>query len=383
MKRKLILTMAILFIGVISLCCFTSCSSAKTVDFGKYTTVSFSGYNGSGYATVKVDYETIAAMLGEQNTASALMVLSTIKPSEIENNGSLSNGDKIKVKIEYNESTLEEVNLAAANTDLEFEVKGLEEKQELDFFKDVTVEVEGISPFCTVKAKYNGDIEGIQEPFNKCEVTDLNGEFQSCYKNGDTVIVSLSNTMMTSLSEYNLKETSKEYTVNTDTAYITTAADLSADNLAELDRIAEAAFNEKVTELIESGSSSSYQREQFIKSISGMSIGSAAITNVDNMELKAKYIGCTDSQFGEPTMLGTSIYNHIYYFYDVDVTFDWKYFTNTGTETVNCTFAVCLTNSTITADEITYTEAELYGAADQAAAKSKLIDNADFAFEEF
>ena len=381
MKQKFII--ATLFIGVILLCCFTSCSSAKTVDFGEHTTISFSGYNGNGYATVKVDYEAIGAMLGDQNTASALMVLSTIKPSEIENNGSLSNGDKIKVKIEYDESTLEEVNLAATNTEFEFEVKGLEEKQELDFFKDVTVEVEGISPFCTVKAKYNGDIEGIQEPFNKCEVTDLNGEFQSCYKNGDTVIVSLSNTMMTSLSEYNLKETSKEYTVNTDTAYITAVADLSADTLAKLDSLADETFKAKADELIESGMSMGFDRTSLIKEITSMSVGSAGFTKIENADIKAKYVGCTDNPNGVATWIGSKIYSQIYYFYDVDVTFDWKFFTDTGTETAKCTFALCLTNPTITGNEITYTEAELIGAADQAAAKSKLIDNADFAFEEF
>ena len=385
MKRKLILAMATLFIGIISLCCLTSCSSAKVVDFGEYTTVSFSGYNGSGYATVKVDYETIAAMLGDQNTASALMVLSTIKPSEIVNNGSLSNGDKIKVTIEYNDSALKEVNIAATNTELEFEVKGLEEKQELDVFSDVEIVVSGNSPFCQVSVVYNGDVAGLQDsgwasPFI---ISDVNGESKSVFKNGETVLVSLSENEIGLLSEYNIKETSKEYTVTADTSYIVSGSDLSADTLTKLDSLADETFKAKADELIESGMSMGIDRTSLIKEITSMSVGSAGFTKIENADIKAKYVGCTDNPNGAATWIGSKIYSQIYYFYDVDVTFDWKYFMDTGTETAKCTFALCLTNPTITGGEITYTEAELIGAADQAAAKSKLIDNAALAFEEF
>ncbi|MBE6837351.1 MAG: zinc ribbon domain-containing protein [Ruminococcus sp.] len=55
----------------------------------------------------------------------------------------LKNGDKIKVTVDYDEKDLKEYNIKLTKDSFEVKVKGLMESEELDIFKDLTVEFEG------------------------------------------------------------------------------------------------------------------------------------------------------------------------------------------------------------------------------------------------
>lgn len=227
MKKFLaIILIAALTVIVITL---SGCSeSKKEIDFKEYTKVTFAGKSGSGYATVEIDYDAIAAMLGDQNSVSAFSTVSSFKAAKIENNDSLSNGDKVNVKIEYNENVLKNAKLSVINTELEFEVSGLEEKDKLDVFKDVKLTVrpiDGDETKCQLNVRYEGDDDYLNAKFYSYafEIVGESGSRRDSKNDdiftiGEKVTVSFSEKFYSDnkyslLGSYELVETSKEYII--------------------------------------------------------------------------------------------------------------------------------------------------------------------------
>lgn len=227
MKKFLaiILTAALMAI----LITLSGCSAGtKNIDFKEYTKVTFEGKSGSGYATVEIDYDAIAALLGDQNSVSAFSTVSSFKAAKIENNDSLANGDKVKVKIEYNENVLKNAKLSVTNTEMEFEVSGLEEKEKLDVFKDVKIyvfPVEGDENKCNINISYTNDdnyftsriysyvFEVVGENGNK-----WNTDNKDVFTIGEKITVSFSEKFYSDnkyslLGSYELVETSKEFII--------------------------------------------------------------------------------------------------------------------------------------------------------------------------
>lgn len=203
-------------------------STAKEIDFKEYTTVRFEGYDGSGFVHIDVDFGSITDLFMDENFTTIYDISNNFKVSKEENDGKLSNGDKITVRINYNKEGFDKINTKAVNADMEFEVSGLEEKEVLDIFKDVElvvaeVAIPSVSDVCVgAYVKYNGDnskiggqLDGIFS--NSFKITDINGEQPSYYKEGDTVIVSIADSVIKnfetkkSLTRYKFLETSREY----------------------------------------------------------------------------------------------------------------------------------------------------------------------------
>ena len=182
MKTKAISFFSALILVVII--CFTGCKSAILVDCEECVSVKFEGYNGSGKATATINKNFIASLLGEMNEYTVASVVNSFSLEPIENNGSLSNGDVITVKVKADSSVLENAGVAALNTEQEITVSGLKEKEKVDIFKNVEINVSGISPECTVSFSYSGAVgspysfsmkrvDGKKTPKNTKTVTKL------------------------------------------------------------------------------------------------------------------------------------------------------------------------------------------------------------------
>lgn len=229
MKRFLAIILIIALTAIVIT--LSGCSeSTKEIDFKEYTKVTFVGKSGSGYATVEIDYDAIAAMLGDQNSVSAFSTVSSFKAAKIENNDTLANGDKVKVRIEYNENVLKNAKLSVTNTELEFVVSGLEEKEKIDVFKDVKIYVfpiEGDENKCNIKISYKNDdnyftskiypyLEAVGENGNK-----LDSNNKDVFTIGEKITVSFSEKFYSDnkyslLGSYELVETSKEFIIGAD-----------------------------------------------------------------------------------------------------------------------------------------------------------------------
>lgn len=74
----------------------------------------------------------------------ALLDSVEFKLADKKKNGSLKNGDKIKIKVEFDEDDLKEYGIKITEEEFEVTVSGLKDAEELDVFKDVKVEFTGI-----------------------------------------------------------------------------------------------------------------------------------------------------------------------------------------------------------------------------------------------
>lgn len=86
---------AVLTVGIFAL---SGCSSPKMIDFKEFTSITCEGGNGSGYAAIKVDYEAIAAMLGDQNAVSALVTVSSFNPLRLRTTENSQMAIKLRLK---------------------------------------------------------------------------------------------------------------------------------------------------------------------------------------------------------------------------------------------------------------------------------------------
>lgn len=203
-------------------------STTQEIDFKEYTKVTFEGYDGSGFVHIDVDFGAITDLFMDQDFTTIYDISNNFKVSKEEKDGKLSNGDRITVTIDYNKKAFDKINAKALNSEMEFEVSGLEEKEILDVFKDVELVVAEVAipsnPDVCVDAyvKYNGDNSKIGGKFDgifsdSFTITDINGERLSYYKEGDTVIVSIADSVIekfetkVTLTKYEFLETSREY----------------------------------------------------------------------------------------------------------------------------------------------------------------------------
>ena len=111
---------------LMSLLTLTGCGEKATLDFKELITVkTINGINGEGYALLSTDSDKALALLGHLNEASAISLLNSFNPKIINENGKLSNGDKLVVKVETDEKLLKEAKVRVENTELTFDVSGL------------------------------------------------------------------------------------------------------------------------------------------------------------------------------------------------------------------------------------------------------------------
>lgn len=363
MKRKLVLS-AFAVLLMMCVCALGGCSGKKTINLEDYVSVEYTGYSGDGTAKVHIDTDAMLPLLGNQNSPQT--VAESFTAGEIKNNGKLSNGDTISVTVNYNELLMSNAKINVQNPTLTFTVSGLKEKQKLDVFAGVAFSTEGTSPECTVSVIYNGS-----SPYGTLEMQLENGEIlqsgfgEHYFKNGEKVTLRVSETALERLgAEYIIEETSREYTVQTDSTYILTAADLNDTNRKALDKIAEDFLNEKTEAIL--NDSDRAARIDLLAAVSGVNRGVLYAGGTWNITLhpatlNSAYVGSPETKC-------------IYYIYEAEI----EYYIKTGLldvyeDKTTCAFIVQIDAPKITPEGVMYSKLTFGSAKDYQTAYNSYI----------
>ncbi len=355
MKRKVIIS-ALAALILVCVCALSGCSGKTVIDLEDYISVNFTGYNGDGRASVFIDRNGMLPLLKDQSAAE--QIANDFSVADIANNGSLSNGDTISVTVKFNEKMMENAKVSVQNPTLSFTVSGLKEKEKLDVFAGVEFTSTGTSPECTVSVKYNG-----KSPYGTLELQMENGEIikdnfnKHYFKNGEKVTLKVSEAALKELrTEYLIEETSRDYTIQTDSKYILSPSDLTDEQRQSLDKIAEDFVKEKIDDI------SNYRdRAAVIKlysQASGVSEGTlyAGITNRINKlqldKLNSAYVGVGDvsGSWGSKK----SNQKSIYYIFDADFSYYLKNYKTVYEDEIVCALIVRIDDPMITPDGVMY-----------------------------
>ena len=280
----------IIFTAVIaaSMCTsLTSCGTKKADVSGGFE-LSFSGYNGYGIATISDSYSWIDDVIEEHGDDLSGMeliafdaalkdaVTYTISPDK-----DISNGDKITVSVDVDNSILEEYKLKLTGGKASFTADGLDELEEVNPFDDITISYDKIAP----RAKAILDTSSTDHSLNYIINKD------SDLSNGDTIIVSVSprsGTIEEYIQKYGKKltETERTYTVEGLSTYASSLDDISQETKEKMDKTFQDAYATKIEEL----------------------------GTIKNMELLGNYIQTAKNS-------DTSPYNRFYFVYKVTADF--------------------------------------------------------------
>lgn len=370
MKMKKILSVILSAVLMVCVCALTGCSGSgkTTIDLKNYVKVTFNGYNGKGTASVEIDTNAMLALFkGGSVTASSLY--DSFDAPKVERNGELSNGDTLKVKITYNEQMMKNAKIEVKNTELTFPVSGLNEIEKVDVFADTELTVKGISPECTIEINYKRAtsyglnkfaFEVKNENGDVLEALGRQGTFGGQLKDGDKITLTLTDEALETLQKYFVVDKiSREYTLECDSKYILSAADLSDKEREQLDKIAEEHLNSKINEM------SSDTRDLIVQAATGLDVGtlkagcSQKINSLDIKGFNSAYVG-----IGETTDWGVTKENKCaFYFYNADVKYYAKHFYDTYEGEKTIILVVKITEPTITSDGIKYSKLN-FGAAE-------------------
>ena len=225
MRKILSLILSTSFaVSVLALSGCSSPSGYKDIDLGEAVKIVLGGYNGSGYAEVTIDNSKVKDLLEDVDTELSFRIIGSLDIAKIENNGQLSNGDNIRIKVKYSDSIFEQAKINAVNTEFQYEIGGLEDKEKLDLFKDVVLVVTPVrddKTKCTLYAVYTGDERRVSSKFHSgvFEITGEDGNTVA-YNDRDKVYFNIGEKVTVSVSEksvkensywFELAETSKEY----------------------------------------------------------------------------------------------------------------------------------------------------------------------------
>ena len=222
-----------------SLCMLLTACGSKVVYYtaDDCVEVSASGIDGSGTAQVTFDKKTLLDKINndiykgkadDMELAKAEVALYQYVDIDVPdgNTDGLSNGDKIVVNVTADNEALAELGFGidADNAVYVYTVEGLEEPTVIDLFKDVTLNVEGISPYLDVRAEYTGDDE-----FLKSKRIFYSTDKSGYYANGDKVTLTVSYPERDfAENNYIVEYTEKEYELSGYDQYANKDSDFTA-----------------------------------------------------------------------------------------------------------------------------------------------------------
>lgn len=187
--KKVFLT-AVFGMGMAML--LTGCGS-KNINLNKYTTVTVDGYDGLGRVVVDIDYDKMkedypnAKLKGDYEDwydSAISLAEDMVINYKIEDNGQLSNGDKVTVIWNCADEQFKQVSgLTLQHKDIPVEIEGLSEIPTFDPFENVTVNFYGWDGVGTAKLELGDVVYGSGNDF---EIKQERGALH----NGDTITVS-------------------------------------------------------------------------------------------------------------------------------------------------------------------------------------------------
>lgn len=238
-------------ISVILLMWLTGCGK-KTVALDDYIKVSATGYDSIGTAEVSLDYKKFEKDYGkkikfnkkesrhdfvkEHSLKSSMddskLLLDTCVQMEMDTDNHLSNGDIIKVKVNFDEELAEEYfKVELTCSDIEYKIESLEEVDKFNPFDYITVEFSGTSPHVSAHINEDSDRKEIKDIYFEADRT-------SNIKVGDAIKVRAKQNISDRefVEKYGsiISEHTKQYICEGLDAYITSTIDVPENSMNEL-----------------------------------------------------------------------------------------------------------------------------------------------------
>lgn len=218
---------------------FVVWNKKEKVDLNDYVTVEFSGYDGNGYADVRFDYTTfesdVDAILEKKHVKnkdswwSDVYYVENAFSCSITPTSGLSNGDKVTVSYTLQNESIKDYKVELVGDEKTFEVKDLQELQEIDPFEGVSVEFTGI----------DGDISA--EIVNNSENSFVNDYLYFTLDKsydisvGDEVTLSIDMTSEQAANYgYSFTQTEKKFTCSEGDSYAASLADIDEEMLGQM-----------------------------------------------------------------------------------------------------------------------------------------------------
>lgn len=152
--------------------------SFESIDLKDYISISYDGYDSHGTAYPRVN------ALGKNSMFLAMLNCQILTGGDVEN-GQLENGDRITVEVDYDKKLAKEWKLRVKNAQIETEVMGLSEGEEIsmdELFQNVLVSYEGIAPELKVQISNENTTDYLKdiqyEIIDEKEFYDINDTFQ-------------------------------------------------------------------------------------------------------------------------------------------------------------------------------------------------------------
>lgn len=232
MKKKLLLAGVLAgAVGVLAGC------GAAEIDLSKYLDVSFSGADGKGYVSnYTIDRDKLEDAIRDANDDLTNKEREKLMDSielEINKVSDLTNGDKVKIDIDWSERKAERCGIKFISDEAEVAVKGLKKIKKIDAFEDLDITYDGVSPYITVEVESDSDNRFLQSCYYKVEYP----KGKDYAKAGDKVTVTVEYSQYdTEQYGYIPKEDSKEIEVKASDvdAFLETADQVSDEMLKNL-----------------------------------------------------------------------------------------------------------------------------------------------------
>jgi len=209
-----------LIIGILIILCGTIVMSQirKKVNINDYIKVSFSGYDGAGVASYKLDYDGfIGAILKAQGKSSDELSVNKFMSddfngfltSEIafkfDKSKGLKNGDSSKLIIKYREEAEKELGVRFVSENTKYTIKNLKSPKKVDPFESISVSFEGTSPNARIEIANKSKDDYLQGLSFECSKEEE-------IKKGDVITVKINQKPKNALERgYIFSESSKEY----------------------------------------------------------------------------------------------------------------------------------------------------------------------------
>lgn len=234
-------------------------AAPKTIDMNKYLDVSFDGYDGYGTASKEVDWDKLKSDYSgkikyKKSTKKAFhaaygdyadgadmedlvdpvdIIEASVDPTFETDSRKLSNGDKVEVSWDVENSYISKLNVKIKANNKTFKVKGLEKAKKVDVFKDIQVSFTGTDG--------NGTVAIDTKSGDGSFVTEENFDKYDGLSNGDKIKLTLTDSQIESLASSGKipEKDFKTYTVSGLTKYASSVSDLSDDTISEMKEQAE------------------------------------------------------------------------------------------------------------------------------------------------
>lgn len=206
---------------------------ALSVDMSKYLKLEYKGFNKHATAKVTLEEEKMKEDLGE-DIAKKLKDRLVLN---ISNNENLENDNEVEIKISKRAVNsdgyyLEDIGVNLVSDVVKIKVEGLKDGTEVDAFKDIKIDLSGMSPNINISITNNSEDEFLKTVEYKASKT-------SRISNGETITITAYkwDEELAQEKEITLKETKMEYKVEGQSAYIFSKSEINDNVKTELKSI--------------------------------------------------------------------------------------------------------------------------------------------------